>query len=226
LGRAVLNGLIGKKLGMTQVNDQAGRLRAVTVIEVGPCTVTQLKTTATDGYDAVQITYGRKKLSRATEAERGHFKKAEVAPGVRTVEFQRRGEGELKPGQALAAADVFKAGDVVDVSGVSKGHGYAGVIKRHHFAGFPNSHGTHEYFRHGGAIGNRSFPGRVRKGLRMAGQMGNASATVLNLQVLEVLAEDNAILVAGAVPGPDGALVTVRHAARAKARAITVAANG
>lgn len=211
---------------MTQVTDAAGRSCAVTVIEVGPCAVTQLRTAATDGYEAVQVTWGRRKLSRVTRPERGHFGKAQVAPGVRTTEFQRRGEGEVKLGQAVTAADVFKAGDMVDVSGVSRGRGFAGVIRRHHFAGFPNSRGTHEYFRHGGAIGNRSFPGRVRKGLRMPGQFGNERVTVLNLRVVNLLPEDNAILVSGAVPGPAGALVTVKHAARPKRRGAAVAANG
>jgi large subunit ribosomal protein L3 len=114
----------------------------------------------------------------------------------------------------ISAADVFKAGDVVDASAISKGHGFAGVIKRHHFAGFPGSRGTHEYFRHGGSIGNRSYPGRIRKGLRMAGQMGNELATILNLKVLDILPEDNAVVVSGSVPGADGALVVVRHAAK------------
>jgi large subunit ribosomal protein L3 len=178
--------------------------------------VTQFKTAATDGYEAVQVTWGKKKLSRVTAPERGHFQKAEVAPGIATREFQRNGENELKLGQVVTAADVFKPGDPVDVSGISKGHGYAGVIKRHHFAGFPMMRGTHEYFRHGGSIGNRSYPGRVRKGLRMAGQMGNEPATVLNLQIIEVLPEDNAVAVSGAIPGPDGGLVVVRHAAKAR----------
>jgi len=212
----VLNGLIGKKLGMTQIGNAAGRVQAVTVIQLGPCAVTQLKTAATDGYDAVQVTWGKKKLSRVTKPERGHFQKAEVAPGVATREFSQRGEGELKLGQIIAATDVFKVGDVIDVSGVSKGHGYAGVMKRHHFAGFPMMRGTHEYFRHGGSIGNRSYPGRVRKGLRMAGQMGNELATITNLKIVEILPEDNAIAVSGAVPGPDGGLVVVRHSVKAR----------
>lgn len=211
---------------MTQVGDAAGRVQAVTVIQLGPCAVTQIKTAPTDSYDAVQVTWGKKKLTRATSAERGHFQKAEVAPGVATREFRKRGEGELKLGQPIAAGDVFKPGDTVDVSGISKGHGYAGVIKRHHFAGFPGSRGTHEYFRHGGSIGNRSFPGRVRKGLRMAGQMGNAMATILNLKVVDILADDNAVVVSGAVPGPDGGLVVVKHAARARRRALEGPVNG
>src|SRR6201993_3846348 len=196
---------------MTQTVDAVGRVRAITVIQLGPCAVSQIKTRPLDGYDAVQVTWGRKKHSRSSSAERGHFRKADLAPGAATREFLRRGEGEIKLGQTITAQEVFASGDTVDVSGVSKGHGYAGVIKRHHFAGFPNSRGTHEYFRHGGSIGNRSYPGRVRKGMRMAGQMGNATASILNLEVLEVLAEDNAVIVSGAVPGPDGALLAVHH---------------
>jgi large subunit ribosomal protein L3 len=222
----VLTGLIGKKLGMTQVGDTSGRVQAVTVIQLGPCAVTQLKTAPTDGYEAVQVTFGKRKLSRTTSADRGHFQKAEVAPGIATREFDQRGEAELKLGQTLGAGDVFKAGDKVDVSGISKGHGYAGVIKRHHFAGFPGSHGTHEYFRHGGSIGNRSYPGRVRKGLRMAGQMGNEKATTVNLNVVEILPEDNAIIVSGCVPGADGSLVIVRHAAKTRRVAAEAKANG
>jgi len=160
----MLTGLIGKKIGMTQMTDAAGRVCAATVLTLGPCTVSQLKTAATDGYEAVQVTFGKKKLSRVTGGQRGHFAKANIAAGIKSGEFERRGEAELKLGQPIAAADVFKVGDQVDVTGVSKGHGYAGVIKRHHFSGFPGSHGTHEYFRHGGSIGNRSYPGRVPKG--------------------------------------------------------------
>lgn len=215
----MLTGLIGKKIGMTQMTDANGRVRAATVLTLGPCTVSQLKTAATDGYEAVQVTFGKRKLSRVTGAVRGHFAKANIAAGIKSGEFDRRGEGELTLGQLIAASDVFKVGDQVDVTGISKGHGYAGVIKRHHFSGFPGSHGTHEYFRHGGSIGNRSYPGRVRKGMRMAGQMGNATATILNLEVLEILADDNAVVVSGAVPGPDGALLAVHHAARPRRRA-------
>jgi large subunit ribosomal protein L3 len=222
----VLSGLIGKKIGMTQTVDAAGRVRAVTVIQLGPCAVSQIKTGGVDGYDAVQVTWGRKKHSRATSAERGHFSKADVAPGVATREFRRRGENEVKLGQMITAPEVFKPGDMVDVSGISKGHGYAGVIKRHHFAGFPNSRGTHEYFRHGGSIGNRSFPGRVRKGLRMAGQMGNERVTIVNQRVLEILGEDNLVLVSGAVPGADNGIVVVRHAAKQRHPALELQAHG
>lgn len=221
----MINGLIGKKLGMTQVTDATGRVTAVTVVQLGPCTVTQLKTEGTDGYEAVQVTFGKKKLSRVSSAARGHFAKSEVAPGIETVEFEKRGENELKLGQAIAIVDVFKAGDSIDVSGTSKGRGYQGVMKRHHFKGNPASRGTHEYFRHGGSIGNRSYPGRVRKGMRMAGQMGNVKATVLNLKIVDILPEDNAVLISGAVPGADGCIVLVHHAARAKTRGLAVAAN-
>ncbi len=217
----MLNGLIGKKIGMTQVADRTGQVRAATVISLGPCVVSQLKTAPTDGYDAIQVTFGKKKLSRVSKALRGHFAKASVAAGTKTREFARRGEGDLTLGQPIAASDVFKVGDQVDVEGVSKGRGYAGVIRRHHFAGFPGSRGTHEYFRHGGSIGNRSFPGRVRKGLRMAGQMGNECVTVLNLEVIELLPDDNAVVVSGAVPGADGGFVVVTHAARPRRKALT-----
>jgi large subunit ribosomal protein L3 len=211
---------------MTQTVDTGGRVSAVTVIQLGPCAVSQIKTTPLDGYDAVQVTWGRKKHSRATSAERGHFRKADIAAGIATREFARRGDGEIKLGQMIVAPEVFKPGDTVDVSGISKGHGYAGVIKRHHFAGFPNSRGTHEYFRHGGSIGNRSFPGRVRKGLRMAGQMGNESATVLNQKVVEIIPEENLVLVSGAVPGADNEIVVVRHAARQRHPALESQADG
>jgi large subunit ribosomal protein L3 len=212
---------------MTERVDDTGVVRAATVVALGPCHVTQVKTPATDGYDAIQVTFGRKKLSRVRRPERGHFAKSDCAPGVATREFHAVGEGEIKLGQAIGAADVFKEGDMVDVAGVSKGHGYAGVIKRHHFGGFPGSHGTHEYFRHGGSIGNRSYPGRVFKGLRMAGQMGNEAATIPNLMVLEVLPEDNAIVIAGAIPGAKGGIVVVKHASKhRRSEAERRAANG
>jgi large subunit ribosomal protein L3 len=222
----VISGLIGKKVGMTQTIDGSGRMMAVTVIELGPCAVSQIKTSLLDGYEAVQVTWGRKKLSRTTDAERGHFKKADIATGVATREFARRGEGDLKLGQLIAAQEVFQPGDTIDIAAVSKGHGYSGVIKRHHFAGFPNSRGTHEYFRHGGSIGNRSFPGRVRKGLRMAGQMGNERVTIVNQKVVEMLPDSKLVLVSGAVPGPEGGVVVVRHAAKERHYALERQANG
>ncbi len=222
----MLNGLIGKKVGMTEVVDDKGRRFAATVIELGPCMVSQVKTGVSDGYDAVQVTFGRRRLTRVTKPLRGHFAKANVAPGIVTREFVKAGVAELKVGQAVSVAEVFKAGDMVDVEGFCKGRGFAGVIKRHGFAGFPGSHGTHEYFRHGGSIGNRSFPGRVFKGLRMAGQMGNRQVTVGNLRVCRVMAEDHAIVVLGAAPGADGAVVIVRHAAKRATRSEPRAKQG
>src|SRR6266849_8240517 len=210
----MLTGLIGKKIGMTQMTDASGRVRAATVLTLGPCTVTQLKTEPTDGYEAVQVTFGKKKLTRVTSGERGHFARGKVAAGIKSSEFERRGEGDLTLGQPIAASDVFKVGDQVDVTAVSKGHGYAGVIKRHHFSGFPGSHGTHEYFRHGGSIGNRSYPGRVRKGLRMAGQMGNEQVSIQNLEVIDIRPEKNLMLVKGAVPGAKHGVVIVRSATK------------
>ncbi|HZP93169.1 MAG TPA: 50S ribosomal protein L3 [Burkholderiales bacterium] len=213
----MLSGLIGRKLGMTQVADAQGRVRAVTVVQVGPCTVTQLKTDPTDGYDAVQVTWGRKKLSRVTSAERGHFKKANVAPGVRTVEFRKLADGELALGQAIAVTDVFKAGEQVDVQGVSKGHGYAGVIKRHHFSSNRASHGNSISHNRPGSTGMNQDPGRVFPGKRMAGHMGDAKRTAQNLRIVRIDAERQLLLVKGAVPGSDGGDVVVHPAAKAGA---------
>lgn len=206
-------GLIGKKIGMTQVFANGGERVPVTVILAGPCTVVQKRTVEKDGYSAVQLGAGEKKPQRMTKAERGHVKKAAKMAAV-LREF-RDGE-DFAVGQEVRVEQLFKAGDVIDVTGVSKGRGFAGVIKRHHFAGFPGSHGTHEYFRHGGSIGNRSFPGRVLKGKRMAGQMGNERATIQNLSVVEIRPEENLILVRGAVPGARNGLVIVRKAIKGR----------
>jgi large subunit ribosomal protein L3 len=207
-------GLIGKKRGMTQIYDEAGVLIPVTVVEAGPCTVVQLKTAATDGYAAIQVGFGDKKPQRASKAYRQHCVKA--GKGVFTMlrEFRADDVTPYSVGQQLTVAELFKQGDVVDVTGTSKGRGYAGVIKRHGFGGFPGSHGTHEYFRHGGSIGNRSYPGRVFKGRRMAGQLGNDRVTIQNLEVIAVRADENLVLIKGAVPGPNGATVIVRPAVK------------
>lgn len=205
-------GLIGRKVGMTQVFAETGELVPVTVIQAGPCTVVQKRTAARDGYAAVQLGWGEQKPQRSSKAELGHSKGAGRIPRV-LREF--RHDGDLEVGSEVRVGDVFKAGDRVDVTGVSKGRGYSGVIRRHGFAGFPATHGTHEYFRHGGAIGNRSYPGRVFKGKRMAGQLGNARVTTQNLSVVEVRADDNLILVRGAVPGSRNGLVVIRPAVKA-----------
>ena len=209
-------GLIGKKLGMTQIYTERGELVPVTVIQAGPCTVVQAKTASSDGYAAVQLGFGEKKSQRATKAVRQHCVKA--GKGVFQVlrEFRLEGDAtELALGGEVVVGSVFKAGDLVDVTGVSKGRGFAGVIKRHGFSGFPGSHGTHEYFRHGGAIGNRSFPGRVFKGKRMAGQLGNETVTIQNLEVIGLRPDENLLLVRGAVPGARGRLVLVHPAVKA-----------
>jgi large subunit ribosomal protein L3 len=212
-------GLIGKKLGMTQVFDAKGELIPVTVIQAGPCTVVQAKTVATDGYAAVQLGFGEKKAQRASKARRNHCLKA--GKGVFTVlrEFRPVDASAYTVGQEIDVGSVFKAGDRIDVSGTTKGRGYAGVIKRHGFGGFPGSHGTHEYFRHGGSIGNRSFPGRVFKGKRMAGQYGNERVTTQNLEVVAVRPAEHLLLVRGCVPGTRDGVVVIRPAAKGVARA-------
>lgn len=206
-------GMIGKKLGMTQVFSKAGERVAVTVILAGPCTVVQKRTVEKDGYSALQLGSGERKPQRMTKPERGHLKKAGKMIAV-LREF--RDGGDLEVGQEARVGDLFQSGDLVDVSGVSKGRGFQGVIKRHGFGGFPGSHGTHEYFRHGGSIGNRSFPGRVFKGKRMAGQMGNERVTLQNLRVVEVRPEENLLLVKGAVPGGKNGLLLIRKAVKAR----------
>lgn len=204
-------GLIGRKLGMTQVYTDRGELVPVTVIQAGPCSVVQTKTAATDGYVSVQLGFGEQKPQRVAKAYRQHCLKAGKAVFEVLREFRLEGaDVALTAGQELRVEEVFQQGGRVDVTGVSKGRGFAGVIKRHGFAGFPGSHGTHEYFRHGGSIGNRSFPGRVFKGRRMAGQMGNVTVTTPNLEVVSVRGADNVLLVRGAVPGARGGLVLIR----------------
>lgn len=210
-------GLIGKKLGMTQVYTSAGELVPVTVIQAGPCTVVQAKTATTDGYAAVQMGFGEQKAQRVGKAYWQHCAKA--GKGVfRVLREFRLGETAeaLALGEQVAVGNLFKQGDLVDITGVSKGRGYTGVVKRHGFGGFPASHGTHEYFRHGGSIGNRSFPGRVFKGKRMAGQYGNERVTTQNIEVIAVRGDEHLLLVRGAVPGARGGVVIVRPAVKAK----------
>jgi large subunit ribosomal protein L3 len=206
-------GLIGKKLGMTQVFVKGGELVPVTVILAGPCTVVQKRTSETDGYSAVQLGFGEAKAQRLSKSEREHRKRASKMPSV-LREF--RDGADLEVGAEVKVADLFKEGDLVDVTGVSKGRGYQGVIKRHGFSGFPATHGTHEYFRHGGSIGNRTHPGRVFKNKRMAGQMGSERVTAQNLAVVAVRPEDNVLLVRGAVPGGKNGLLFIRPAVKAE----------
>ena len=211
-------GLIGKKLGMTQLFDEKGQLIPVTVIKTGPCTVVQARRKDRDGYVAVQLGFGERKPQRVSKAYRTHCVKA--GKGVFEVlrEFDPgKTETAYGPGQVITVDTVFSVGDLVDVTGTSKGRGFSGVIKRHRFSGFPGSHGTHEYFRHGGSIGNRSFPGRVFKGKRMAGQYGNERVTTQNLEVIAVQAAEHLLLVRGAVPGArDGFVVVCPAVKRAR----------
>ncbi|TXI60694.1 50S ribosomal protein L3 [Mycolicibacter arupensis] len=206
-------GLLGTKLGMTQVWDENNRIVPVTVIEAGPNVVTQVRTPETDGYSAVQLAFGAIDPRKVNKPDSGHFAKAGVTPRRHVVELRTDDASEYTIGQELKA-DVFEAGAVVDVTGTSKGKGNAGVMKRHGFHGLRASHGVHRKHRSPGSIGGCATPGRVFKGLRMAGRMGSDRVTTPGLTVHSVDAERNLILVKGAVPGPKGALVLIRDAAK------------
>ena len=199
------NGLLGKKLGMTQVFDEA-RLTPVTVIEAGPCRVVTIKTKERDGYESVQLSFGEVKERKLSKAELGHLKKTE-APATRVLrEFQKT--GEVAVGQSIKV-DIFKKGDWVDVIGISKGKGYQGVVKRHHYAGGPESHGS-MFHRHPGSMGASSYPSRVWKGKTLPGHMGDRRVTAQRLRVIESRPEENLLFVRGAVPGAANGLIVVR----------------
>ncbi len=208
-------GIIGKKLGMTQVFDQNGNVIPVTVIEAGPCLVTYKKTAENDGYEAVQLGYGEIKANKVTKPLKGHFDKNDVAPKRVLKEFRLDDTSALNIGD-LVKADVFAEGEVVDVVGRSKGKGYAGVIKRHGFHRLKMSHGTGPVARHGGSLGACSTPSRVYKNKKMAGHMGAVRVTVQNLAVIKVDAEKNILAVKGAIPGPKGGYVFVSDSVKAK----------
>ncbi|HVV84728.1 MAG TPA: 50S ribosomal protein L3 [Kofleriaceae bacterium] len=208
-------GLLGKKIGMTQYFADDGERVPVTVIQTGPCYVVGKRTEDKDGYSALVIGFGEKPPRLANRAEAGLAKATGVKPVRRIREF-RLPEDEVakyEVGKAITAKDVFTDGAPVDVEGTSKGKGYQGVIKQHHMSGMRNTHGTHEYFRHGGSIGCRLTPQRVHKGKRMAGQMGNEKVSVQNLQLLKILDADNCILVRGSIPGSTNDYVIVSKAA-------------
>jgi large subunit ribosomal protein L3 len=207
-------GILGRKLGMTQVFDAEHRVVPVTVIEAGPCRVVQLKTPERDGYRAVQLAFGDVKPSRLSKPELGHLKAADAPPQRYLVELRVDDLAGFELGQVLKA-DVFGPGERVDVSGISKGRGFSGVIKRHNFSGQGASHGNHKKHRAPGSIGACATPARVFKGLRMAGQHGGVKVTTLNLEVVEGDAERNLLLLKGSVPGPAGGLVFVRNAVKA-----------
>ena len=208
-----IKGLLGTKLGMTQLWDRNNRIVPVTVVQAGPCVVTQVRTPDVDGYAAVQLGLGAVKAKQLTKPSAGHFEKAGVTPRKHLVEIRTSDASEYTLGQELNA-DVFTPGDVIDVTGVSKGKGTAGVMKRHGFAGLRASHGVHRKHRAPGSIGGCATPGRVFKGLRMAGRMGAERVTVQNLVVHAVDTERGLVLVRGAIPGNKGGLVVLRSAAK------------
>ena len=206
--------IIGKKVGMTQIFDDAGKVIPVTVIAAGPCTVVQKKTAEKDGYNAVQLGYGDVPERKLTRPELGHLKKAGDARKKTLKEFRLANCDALNVGDEIKA-DVFAAGDRVDVTGTSKGKGYAGVIKRWNFHRLKESHGSGPVVRHGGSSGACSSPSRVWKGLKMAGHLGAETVTVQNLTVAKVDAENNLIAIKGAIPGPNGGIVVVRDTVKA-----------
>jgi large subunit ribosomal protein L3 len=206
--------LIGKKIGMTQIFDEKGKVVPVTVVEAGPCVVSQLKTVATDGYDAVQIGFGDIKPKHVTKPLQGHFKKADVAPKRILKEFRFDDCSAFELGQVIKA-DVFETGNKVDVTGKSKGKGYAGVIKRWNFGRLKETHGSGPVARHGGSMGACSSPSRVWKGKKMAGHLGAEKVTVQNLTVVKIDAENNLLAIKGAVPGPNGGYVVVKDSVKA-----------
>lgn len=207
-------GLIGKKLGMTQLFDANGNVVPVTVIEAGPCVVAQKKTVENDGYDAVQVGYGDLKASKVNGPMKGHFAKNDVAPKKVLRELRLEDCSAVNVGDIIKA-DVFAEGESVDVRGTSKGKGYAGTIKRWNFARLKESHGTGPVHRHGGSLGACSSPSRVWKGKKMAGHLGNERVTVQNLKVVKIDAENNIIAVKGAVPGPKGGIVVLFDSVKA-----------
>jgi 50S ribosomal protein L3 len=207
-------GIVGKKLGMTQLFDANGNVVPVTVIEAGPCVVVQKKTAENDGYEAVQVGYGDLKASKVNKPMKGHFGKGDVAPKKVLREFRFDDCSALNVGDIIKA-DTFAEGDSVDVVGKSKGKGYSGVIKRWNFSRLKMSHGTGPVARHGGSLGASSTPSRVAKGKKMAGHLGFERVTVQNLSVVKVDAENNIIAVKGAVPGPKGGIVVLSDSVKA-----------
>ena len=207
-----MSGLIGKKVGMTSMYDANGKNVPCTVIEAGPCVVTQIRTKDTDGYDAIQLAFDEKKESRTNKPEKGHFEKAGTSPKKVLYEFTRFEEGHRKTYGEVITVDVFVEGEFIDVVGYSKGKGFQGVVKRHHFGGVGEStHGQHNRLRAPGSVGASSHPSRVFKGLRMAGRMGGNRVKNINLQVLKLMPEKNIIIVKGSVPGPKGSYLIIER---------------
>ncbi|MGD0711613.1 MAG: 50S ribosomal protein L3, partial [Bacteroidales bacterium] len=204
--------LIGKKIGMTSIYDASGKNIPCTVIEAGPCIVTQIKTPEKDGYEAIQLAFDEQKEKHTTKALKAHFTKANTTPKKKLVEFTRFEEGHKKTYGEVLTTDVFVEGEYVDVVGVSKGKGFQGVITRHNFSGVgDNTHGQHDRLRAPGSVGASSWPSRVFKGTRMAGQMGGNRVKMINLQIVKILKEKNLLIVKGSVPGPKGSYVLVER---------------
>ena len=208
----MVKALLGQKLGMTRMFTEEGRWIDVTLLEAGPCTVIQRKTKDTDGYDAIQVGFGEKKESRCNKPAAGHFKKAGVEPKRVLREFRVDSDSELKSGDELRS-DIFEVGDRVDVSGTTKGRGFAGVIKRHGFSGGPGGHGSH-FHRTPGSIGQSADPAKVYRGKRMPGRMGNERKTTQNLEVVQVDSEKNLLVIRGSVPGATGGVVFVKQSVK------------
>ncbi|TDI54117.1 MAG: 50S ribosomal protein L3 [Acidobacteria bacterium] len=211
-----MKAILGQKLGMTQIFDDEARAISVTVVKAGPVRVVQVKTIERDGYNAIQISFGEMKPGKANKPEAGHYAKAGVAPGTHLVEVKVEDPSEYQVGQEIKVAEVFKPGTRADVSGVSKGKGFSGVMKRHNFKGLPASHGTQKKHRAPGSIGACATPARVFKGMRMAGRMGGEKVTTLSLEVVGVDEERGLLLLGGSVPGPKGSIVLVREAVKAR----------
>lgn len=211
-----LNGILGTKLGMTQIFDDEARSIPVTVVKAGPVHVVQVKTIEQDGYNAIQIAYGEAKPGKVNKPSAGHFAKAGVAPAKHLIEVKVEDPSEFTVGQEIKVEEMFEVGSRADVSGVSKGKGFSGVMKRHNFAGQGASHGTHKKHRAPGSIGACATPSRVFKGMRMAGRMGGEKVTTLSLEVAGVDAERGLLMLNGSVPGPKGSVVFVREAVKAR----------
>ena len=208
----MVNGLLGEKIGMSQIYDAKGKLIPVTVVEAGPCRVVQKKTTQLDSYEAVQLAFREVPEKKVSKPLLGHFKKKQLPPAKFCREF-KADLAKVELGQVITA-EIFKIGDRVDVSGISKGKGFAGVMKRHHFAGGPATHGS-MFHREPGSIGSSSWPSRVRKNKRLPGRMGSERVTVQNLEVVEVREKENLIFIRGALPGSPGAILEIRRSTRA-----------
>jgi len=207
-----MSGLIGKKIGMTSVYDEDGKNIPCTVIEAGPCIVTQVRSREKEGYDAIQLAFEDKKEKHTTKAERGHFSKAGITPKKVMAEFTRFESGHQKTFGDVVKVDIFEEGEYIDVVGISKGKGFQGVVKRHGFHGVGDAtHGQHNRLRAPGSIGASSWPSRVFKGMRMAGRMGGNRVKVINLQIVKIIPDKNLVLVKGAVPGSNGSYVIIER---------------